>query len=114
MLGHDFWRGGAFAFFYPSHILFDEFQNCSIALTFTNIVHWLSGDGFSFLGGGGVQIAYELPAGTNWNFDVHWYPRIPGVISASSFDGKIGIYNIKVQIFLVVYFSFGKFSPDFV
>ncbi|KAL2982866.1 hypothetical protein AAZX31_12G010300 [Glycine max] len=41
------------------------------------------------------EIAYELPAGTNWNFDVHWYPRIPGVISASSFDGKIGIYNIK-------------------
>ncbi|XP_019412945.1 PREDICTED: protein transport protein SEC31 homolog B-like [Lupinus angustifolius] len=41
------------------------------------------------------EIAYELPAGTNWNFDVHWYPKIPGVISASSFDGKIGIYNIK-------------------
>ncbi|KAL9296076.1 hypothetical protein ACSQ67_021972 [Phaseolus vulgaris] len=41
------------------------------------------------------EIAYELPAGTNWNFDVHWYPKIPGIISASSFDGKIGIYNIK-------------------
>ncbi|XP_057748761.1 protein transport protein SEC31 homolog B [Arachis stenosperma] len=41
------------------------------------------------------EIACELPAGTNWNFDVHWYPKIPGVISASSFDGKIGIYNIK-------------------
>ncbi|XP_027357033.1 protein transport protein SEC31 homolog B [Abrus precatorius] len=41
------------------------------------------------------EIAYELPAGTNWNFDVHWYPKIPGVISASSFDGKVGIYNIK-------------------
>lgn len=39
----------------------------------------------------------ELPPGTNWNFDVHWYPRIPGVISASSFDGKIGIYNIEVR-----------------
>jgi predicted RNase H-like nuclease len=38
-----------------------------------------------------------LPAGTNWNFDVHWYSKIPGVISASSFDGKIGIYNIKVH-----------------
>ncbi|PPS09906.1 hypothetical protein GOBAR_AA10748 [Gossypium barbadense] len=37
----------------------------------------------------------ELPAGTNWNFDVHWYPKIPGIISASSFDGKIGIYNIE-------------------
>ncbi|XP_061352657.1 protein transport protein SEC31 homolog B [Gastrolobium bilobum] len=41
------------------------------------------------------EIASELPAGTNWNFDVHWYPKIPGVISASSFDGKIGMYNIK-------------------
>ncbi|KAE9616365.1 putative transcription factor WD40-like family [Lupinus albus] len=41
------------------------------------------------------EIACELPAGTNWNFDVHWYPKIPGVISASSFDGKVGIYNIK-------------------
>jgi protein transport protein SEC31 len=50
-----------------------------------------------FFGGGWAQIAYELPAGTNWNFDVHWYSKIPGVISASSFDGKIGIYNIKVH-----------------
>lgn len=43
-----------------------------------------------------LQIVSELPAGTNWNFDVHWYPKCPGVISASSFDGKIGIYNIEV------------------
>ncbi|KAK9056092.1 hypothetical protein SSX86_027180 [Deinandra increscens subsp. villosa] len=42
-----------------------------------------------------AEIVSELPAGTNWNFDVHWYPKIPGVISASSFDGKIGIYNIE-------------------
>ncbi|KZV19562.1 hypothetical protein F511_13448 [Dorcoceras hygrometricum] len=41
------------------------------------------------------EIVAELPAGTNWNFDVHWYPKIPGVVSASSFDGKIGIYNIE-------------------
>ncbi|XP_047340406.1 protein transport protein SEC31 homolog B-like [Impatiens glandulifera] len=41
------------------------------------------------------EIVSELPAGTNWNFDVHWYPKIPGVISASSFDGKIGIYNME-------------------
>ncbi|XP_052192454.1 LOW QUALITY PROTEIN: protein transport protein SEC31 homolog B-like [Diospyros lotus] len=41
------------------------------------------------------EIVSELPAGTNWNFDVHWYPKIPGVLSASSFDGKIGIYNIE-------------------
>lgn len=44
------------------------------------------------------QIVCELPAGTNWNFDIHWYPKIPGVISASSFDGKIGIYNIEVWL----------------
>ncbi|KAE8729009.1 Protein transport protein SEC31-like protein B [Hibiscus syriacus] len=41
------------------------------------------------------EIVCELPAGTNWNFDVHWYSKIPGIISASSFDGKIGIYNIE-------------------
>ncbi|KAJ4971026.1 hypothetical protein NE237_004125 [Protea cynaroides] len=41
------------------------------------------------------EIVSELPAGTNWNFDIHWYPKTPGVISASSFDGKIGIYNIE-------------------
>ncbi|XP_031267395.1 protein transport protein SEC31 homolog B [Pistacia vera] len=41
------------------------------------------------------EIVTELPAGNNWNFDVHWYPKIPGVISASSFDGKIGIYNVE-------------------
>ena len=44
------------------------------------------------------EIVYELPAGINWNFDIHWYPKIPGVISASSFDGKIGIYNIEVWL----------------
>jgi protein transport protein SEC31 len=41
-----------------------------------------------------TQIVCELPADTNWNFDAHWYPKIPRVISASSFDGKIGIYNM--------------------
>ncbi|KAL0377185.1 UNVERIFIED_CONTAM: protein transport protein SEC31B [Sesamum calycinum] len=41
------------------------------------------------------EIVAELPAGTNWNFDVHWYSKVPGVISASSFDGKIGIYNVE-------------------
>ncbi|KAF6136674.1 hypothetical protein GIB67_016130 [Kingdonia uniflora] len=41
------------------------------------------------------EIACELPVGTNWNYDIHWYPKIPGVISASSFDGKVGIYNIE-------------------
>ncbi|CAL9148419.1 unnamed protein product [Musa hybrid cultivar] len=42
------------------------------------------------------EMVCELPASTNWNFDIHWYPKIPGVISASSFDVKVGIYNIEV------------------
>ncbi|CAM8961850.1 unnamed protein product [Rhodiola kirilowii] len=42
-----------------------------------------------------AEIVSELPSGTNWNFDVHWYPKVPGVISVSSFDGKIGLYNIE-------------------
>ncbi|CAN1813844.1 Protein transport protein SEC31 homolog B [Linum perenne] len=41
------------------------------------------------------EIVRELPSGNNWNFDVHWYSKIPGVIAASSFDGKIGLYNIE-------------------
>ncbi|XP_072984092.1 protein transport protein SEC31 homolog B-like isoform X1 [Typha latifolia] len=41
------------------------------------------------------EIVSELPASTNWNFDIHWYPKIPGVIATSSFDVKIGIYNIE-------------------
>ncbi|KAL5994613.1 hypothetical protein ACLOJK_024666 [Asimina triloba] len=41
------------------------------------------------------EIVCELPAGTNWNFDIHWYPKSPGVVSACSFDGKIGIYNLE-------------------
>ncbi|KAM0954325.1 putative transcription factor WD40-like family [Dioscorea sansibarensis] len=44
------------------------------------------------------EIVYELPTSTNWNFDVHWYPKVPGVISASSFDVKIGIYNIEGEL----------------
>jgi hypothetical protein len=42
-----------------------------------------------------------LPAGNNWNFDVHCYPKIPGVISASSFDGKVGFYNIEVSTYFI-------------
>ncbi|URE34597.1 transport protein [Musa troglodytarum] len=41
------------------------------------------------------EMVCELPASTNWNFDIHWYPKSPGVISASSFDVKVGIYNIE-------------------
>ncbi|WOK93537.1 hypothetical protein Cni_G02237 [Canna indica] len=41
------------------------------------------------------EIVSELPVSTNWNFDIHWYPKIPGVISTSSFDAKVGLYNIE-------------------
>lgn len=50
-----------------------------------------------------AKIVCELPSGTNWNFDVHWYNKIPGVISASSFDGKIGIYNVEVHTCVSVF-----------
>lgn len=58
-----------------------------------------------------MQIVSELPAGTNWNFDVHWYPKIPGIISASSFDRKIGIYNIEVRDIVPIHVSLYHFIP---
>ncbi|KAI3904408.1 hypothetical protein MKW98_014588, partial [Papaver atlanticum] len=39
------------------------------------------------------EIVSELPAGMN--FDLHWYPKIPGLVSASSFEGNVGFYNIE-------------------
>ncbi|KAI3966698.1 hypothetical protein MKW92_019906 [Papaver armeniacum] len=41
-----------------------------------------------------VSIVSELPAGMN--FDLHWYPKIPGLVSTSSFEGNVGFYNIEV------------------
>ncbi|KAF0907343.1 hypothetical protein E2562_015842 [Oryza meyeriana var. granulata] len=41
------------------------------------------------------EIMSELPASSNGNFDLHWYRKIPGVVAASSFDVKIGIYNLE-------------------
>lgn len=76
-----------FLFFYTPSLFIIRCLNISINQETTLI--------FSFP----MQIVCELPASTNWNFDVHWYPRIPGVISASSFDGKIGLYNIEVHPF---------------
>ncbi|KAI3850163.1 hypothetical protein MKX03_011961 [Papaver bracteatum] len=40
------------------------------------------------------MIVSELPAGMN--FDLHWYSKIPGLVSASSFEGNVGFYNIEV------------------
>lgn len=53
-----------------------------------------------------LQILCEVPASNNWNFDVQWSPGIPGVLSTSSYDGKIGIYNIEVshkRFFVFIY-----------
>ncbi|GJS09113.1 reverse transcriptase domain-containing protein [Tanacetum coccineum] len=55
-----------------------------------------------------VEIASELPVGTNLNLDEHWHPKLHGVISASSFHGKIGIYNIEP----CTRYSVGKDSED--
>eukprot|EP00211_Chloroparvula_japonica_P000131 CAMPEP_0119125334 /NCGR_PEP_ID=MMETSP1310-20130426/4646_1 /TAXON_ID=464262 /ORGANISM="Genus nov. species nov., Strain RCC2339" /LENGTH=1095 /DNA_ID=CAMNT_0007115393 /DNA_START=21 /DNA_END=3304 /DNA_ORIENTATION=+ len=36
----------------------------------------------------------ELPSSGNWNFDVQWSPTTPGLFSAASFDGRVGLYNL--------------------
>jgi len=53
-----------------------------------------------------LQIISELPTSDNWNFDLHWYRKIPGVIAASSFDGKIGIYNLEVMRAIIFHFGY--------
>ena len=37
---------------------------------------------------------------SNGIFDLHWYRKIPGVVAASSYDGKLGIYNLGVRPWL--------------
>ena len=32
---------------------------------------------------------------SNWNFDVQWSATTPGVLSTSSFDGRVGLYNLQ-------------------
>ncbi|EFJ32492.1 hypothetical protein SELMODRAFT_230767 [Selaginella moellendorffii] len=41
------------------------------------------------------EIIGELPRGNSWNFDVQWSTRTPGILSASSYDGRVGIYSIE-------------------
>ena len=36
------------------------------------------------------EVLAELPASSNWNFDVQWSATTPGVLSTSSFDGRVG------------------------
>ena len=40
------------------------------------------------------QVVYELPATSQWIFEVHWCPRNPAIISTSSFDGHISMYSL--------------------
>lgn len=40
------------------------------------------------------EIVTEIPTNSNGTFDLHWYRKIPGVVAASSYDGKLGIYNL--------------------
>ncbi|XP_059868243.1 protein transport protein Sec31A isoform X1 [Delphinus delphis] len=40
------------------------------------------------------EVLYELPANTQWCFDIQWCPRNPAVLSAASFDGRISVYSI--------------------
>lgn len=57
------------------------------------------------------QTVWELPASNSLNFDIHWYPKVPGVISASSFDVKIGIYNIEVMP-SCTFFTLGSYNSS--
>ncbi|GAB2226254.1 hypothetical protein Droror1_Dr00022055 [Drosera rotundifolia] len=41
------------------------------------------------------EMVCELPTGSNLSFDIHWYRKIPGIISASSYEGIIGLYNTE-------------------
>jgi WD40 repeat protein len=43
------------------------------------------------------EVVAEIPASSNWNFDVQWSPRCPGVLSTASFDGKLQLHNLQVR-----------------
>ena len=40
------------------------------------------------------SIMCELPASGNWNFDVRWSPKLPAILSTSSFDGSVNVYSL--------------------
>ncbi|KAJ1471406.1 hypothetical protein T484DRAFT_1977796 [Baffinella frigidus] len=42
----------------------------------------------------GSSIMCELPSSANWNFDVRWSPKLPAIVSTSSFDGQVSIYSL--------------------
>ena len=37
----------------------------------------------------------ELPPSSNWAFDVQWSPKIPAILSSSSFDGEVSIFSLQ-------------------
>ncbi|MCO5588868.1 hypothetical protein L7F22_042828 [Adiantum nelumboides] len=41
------------------------------------------------------EIVCELPVSSNWNFDLQWSPRIAGILSSSSYDGRVNLFNIE-------------------
>lgn len=42
----------------------------------------------------GEVIVDSPPRGSDWNFDIKWSPRIPGLYVASSFDGRLSVNSI--------------------
>lgn len=40
------------------------------------------------------EIISEAPQAANWNFDVKWSPRIPGLYLSSSYDGRLTVNSI--------------------
>lgn len=43
------------------------------------------------------EIISEAPQTANWNFDIKWSPRIPGLYLASAFDGRITVNSLMTS-----------------
>ncbi|XP_037071557.1 protein transport protein Sec31A-like [Pollicipes pollicipes] len=46
----------------------------------------------------GGEVVAELSASPQWNFSVRWCPRNPALIAASSFDGRVSVYNVMGKV----------------
>ncbi|XP_065176686.1 protein transport protein Sec31A-like [Sycon ciliatum] len=40
------------------------------------------------------EVVCELPASSQWTFDVQWCPRNPALVSVSSFDNQLKVYSV--------------------
>ncbi|GBN13738.1 Protein transport protein Sec31A, partial [Araneus ventricosus] len=40
------------------------------------------------------EVLCELPAGSQWSFDVAWCPRNPAIIANSSCDGHVSVFSL--------------------